>query len=339
MDPHQRRPRAREVRVQPHQRLHRKEEPHLVRHERDERPQRRRLRDDPVAPVQEDGGRPRLQEHPRQAPRQVRVPAHRQQRPHEPVVVAPEARRLPLLGVGRHHRPHPLQRLDEEAPDVRAPLPQVRHPPLEPVPVPHQRPQARRQRHEPRQEEPRVEIDEHPHRPDQEEHVPEQAERRVRRHPLDLADVAVDARDDVPERRPRVEARREPLQVAVERQPHVEQDAGRHPRVPHPARHVRPEAEDGDPDEEADDPEQEREVPAQDRVVDHRLRQVGEGEPERGAGRGEEDHGKQSPRVRSNVGEGSAKVRVPDHPDLTGSGAGISPDRAPRRRSSCPRPA
>ena len=46
-----------------------------------------------------------------------------------------------------------------------------------------------------------------------------------------------------PSRRARVEARRQPLQVPVQRQPHVEQDLRRHARVAQPADDVQREAD------------------------------------------------------------------------------------------------
>ena len=56
---------------------------------------------------------------------------------------------------------------------------------------------ARRDRH---QEQPHVEPGQHHDRAAQEQHVADPGQRRLRRDPLDLADVVVDARHDVAER-------------------------------------------------------------------------------------------------------------------------------------------
>ena len=80
--------------------------------------------------------------------------------------------------------------------------------------------------------------------PDEEQHVADPRERGLRRDPLDLADVAVDAREDVAQPRAGVEARRQPLQMAIHLQAHVEQDVRGHARVAQAADDVQHEAGD-----------------------------------------------------------------------------------------------
>ena len=201
----------------------------------------------------------------------------------ERVVAPPEPRRLPLGRVRRRHQPHPGQRLDEEGADARAALPHDPHPHLQPPPVVHDRPDRRRQQRRGREEEPPVEPQEHPDRPDQECHVPDPRQRRVREHPLDLADVVVDPRHDLAERGPREESRRQTVQVPVQRHAHVEKDLGRDLRVAHPADEVEHKAGQRDRREETDDPHQGVRVLPQQRVINEGAGEEGDVERERGA--------------------------------------------------------
>ena len=165
----------------------------------------------------------------------------------EAVVAAAEPGHLALLRVRRHHQPHGLQRLDQEAADVGAAL--AHHARLAPRAARGSSISAQIaggaviDRH---QEQPQVEPGEHADGADEEQHVADPRQRGLRGDALDLADVVVDARHDVAEPRARVEPRRQALQMAVHLEPHVEQDVRRHARVAQPADHVEHEAGDRD---------------------------------------------------------------------------------------------
>ena len=72
--------------------------------------------------------------------------------------------------------------------------------------------------------------------------LPEPRQRDLRGDALDLADVGVDARRDLPDRHLGEETRRQPLQLAEYAEPHLEQDFGRRPRVHETAHDVEREA-------------------------------------------------------------------------------------------------
>ena len=61
---------------------------------------------------------------------------------------------------------------------------------------------------------------------DEEHHVAENAEQCIGGNPLDLTNVAVEARHEIAQTETGVEARREPLQVAEKRQPHIKEHGG-----------------------------------------------------------------------------------------------------------------
>ena len=308
--PSQRHPHRRQARVQPHQRLHRGEQPKLIGHERHEGAQGQGAVDDPLAAVQEHQGGAARQHQPREPARQVGGPLHGHQGVDEPAVPAPEALHLALLRVGGDDEPDPLQGLDEEAADVGAPLAQHRDPLLEPPAVVHEGPDAHGKGGGAEQQQPQVEVRQHDDRPDQEQHVPHPREHDLGRHPLDLADVVVQPRHDVAEPGPRVEPRREPLQVAVEGQAHVEEDVRRDPRVAQPAPHVEPEPGRGDRDEDEHDEAQGPGVASEDRPVDQRPGQQRDDEREAGGDEAEHHHQGQLPPVGPEIGQGAAKVRI-----------------------------
>ena len=224
-------------------------------------------------------------------------------------VQAAKARALAALRVRRHDQRHRLQRLDQKAADVGAALAQLGDAAFEPPAIEHQRQQAERHRRQRNQRQPPVEPDHHHQAAGEEQHVADPRQRRFRRDALDLADVVVEARDDVAEPRARVEARRQPLQVFVERQPHVEQDLRRHARVAKPADDVEHEAEQAERDEPADDAAQGAEVAADERGVDQVLRQVGNRQRRRGADQADQQHEHQAPPIRNEIGERAAVHR------------------------------
>src|SRR5262249_7855151 len=171
-------------------------------------------------------------------------------------------------------------------------------------------------------------------------------------HALDLAHVVVEARHDVAERRPRVEARREPLQVAVDVEPHREEDVGRGPGVEKSARDVENEAGGGEAEERADDADGRGAVAAEERAVHEVAGQERNEERERGAREAQEEDGGEAGPVGSNVGGGPAQQRD-GHAPLTapwGTRRAATPRgrrsasaagggwRPRRRRSCCPPP-
>ena len=167
-----------------------------------------------------------------QAARQIGQPLHRHQRAHERGVALAEPRDLALLRV-RRRRPAASPAAFRSGScrcrrcAAAAPRPRLRAA-RDSAPAPTGRAaQSRRVTRNSRTSSHASIAD----RADEEQHVADPGERGLRGDALDLADVVVDARHDVAEPRARVEARRQPLQVAVHLQPHVEQDVGRHARV------------------------------------------------------------------------------------------------------------
>jgi hypothetical protein len=61
----------------------------------------------------------------------------------------------------------------------------------------------------------------------EEEHIPDQGEDGFGHDALNLGDVVVHAREDLSGGDTGIEARRQPLQVSVQRQPHIEEHVGR----------------------------------------------------------------------------------------------------------------
>ena len=240
--PAKRHARRRQVRIQAHQRLQRRQKPHLARHVGDEGAERQRSTNHLEAAVQKHRAGAGRQDQPGKPSCEVGEELHRHQRADELAVLVAEVRDLALLRVRRHDQPHALQRLDEEAADVGAALAQHRHVSLETALIAHERPDPERCGGRADEEQSSVEPDQHRDRADEEQHVAEPGERRFGRDPLDLADVVVDSRHDVAEPRAGVEARRQLMEVAVHRQPHVEEDVGRDARVAKAAEHVQAEA-------------------------------------------------------------------------------------------------
>ena len=104
--------------------------------------------------------------------------------------------------------------------------------------------------------------------------------------------------DDVAKPGARVEARRQPLQVRVERQAHVEQDLRRHARVAQAARHVEDEAEHAERGEPVDDAPQRVEIAADQRVIDEVFREIRNDQRRRRADQADREDEDQPPPVR-----------------------------------------
>ena len=306
----QRHAHRREARVQPHQRLHGPEQPQLIGHERHERAQRQRPVDDPLAAVEKHQRGAARQHQPGQAARQIGRPLHRHQGVDEPVVPAAKTPHLAFLRVGGDDQPDPLQGLDEEAADVRAPLAQHRDPRLEAAPVVHESPDADGERRGAEQQQPEVQVGQHDDRPDEEQHVPHPRQHHLGRHALNLADIVVQPRHDVAEPGPRMEPRRQLLQMAVEGQTHVEEDVGRHPGVAQPAPDVQAEPGRGNRDEQQHHQAQGAGVTGENRAVDQRAGQQRHQEREGGGDEAEHHHQEQLPPVGPQIGQRAPKVRV-----------------------------
>ncbi len=266
--------------------------------------------DHPRPAVEEHHRRAPRQQQPRQPARQVPQPRHPEERVNKRVITPLEPPRLPVAGIGRRHQPHAPQRLDQERPDVGAPLPHHAHANFQPTPVAHQRPDGGREESCRRQEQLPVEPQQHTDRAQQKRHVAQPRQHRVREHPLDFAHVVVQARHDVAQRRPREETGRQPLQVTVHDQAHVEEDLGRHLRVAQPADDVQHEAGNRYGREQNDDPDEGVEVPPQQRVVDEVAGEKRDVQGERRPGQIEAQDERQPALVRDDVGESPAEFRV-----------------------------
>ena len=196
---------------------------------------------------------------------------------------------------------------------------------FEPPPVVHERPEADRHQRQRDQRQPPVEPHHHHEAAGQEQHVADPGQRRFGGDTLNLADVAVDARDDVAEPRARIEPRRQPLQVLVERQPHVEQDVRRHARVAQAADDVQHEAEHAERRKPQDDAAQRREVAADRAPWSIRsFVRYGHRERRRRADEADGEDERQPAPVRRQIGEGPTELRVahPAHCAGLGSGRG-----------------
>ena len=238
---------------------------------------------------------------------QIRPPLHRHQGVDERGVVAAEPVGLASLRVRCHHKPHRLQRFDEEGPDAGArfadrldALRELRsHAP--------QRPDAGRHRRDADEREPRVEPEHRADAAGEEQHVARPREQRFGRDALNLADVVVHAREDVAERRARVEPRRQLLQMTVEREPHVEQDVRRHARVAETGERRQREAGDRGQREQADDAVQRAQIAPDERAVHERLRQIRQHQRQRRADEAERCDQRQTPPVGHDIRQGAAE--------------------------------
>ena len=216
---------------------------------------------------------------------------------------------FPRLRVRRDDEPHRLQRLDQEAADVRARLADVAHPFRDLRAEPRQRPDAEWHQRHADERQPGVEPEHGCEAASEEQDVAGPREERFSGDALDLADIVVDAREHVAERRPRVEPRRQPLQMAVERQPHVEEHGGRDSRVPQARHRSQREARDRRGGEPADDLVERPRVAPDERPIDQNFREVGERQRNHGADQAQAGNDGEAGAVRSEIAD-----RAPELP-------------------------
>ena len=323
---------GRQVRVHPHQRLQRRQETHLVRRERDEGPDGDVATDDAIAAVDEHQAGSAGEEQAGQSTRQVGQPLHRHQRSDERGVAFAKAGDFALLSVRRDDQLHRLQRFDQEAADVRAPLAQGRDLGFQLPAIAGEEPQAQRRGGDRHQEQPHVQPREHHGRAAQEQHVAHPREGGLRGDALDFADVVVDPRHDVADARTGVETGGQPLQVAVHLQPHVEQDVGGHAGVAQAADHVHHEAGGGEQGEQHADANQRPEIAADQGVVEKVPRQERQIQGQRGAERAEQQHQHEAPPVRDDEGERPAQVAIDHFGGRTNRSVVMSPSSVMVRR-------
>ena len=264
--------RGREARIQAHHPLDGSEQPHLVRDERDERAHRDRAVDHAIPADEEYRGTAERQQEAGHTAREIGKPPHSHQRSHEAVVVRAKSRDLSLLCVERDDELHALQRLYQERAYARGAISHVGHGALEPVSVSHQGPERHRQQGEAHDEQDGIERQQYDDSAHEVHDISDPCQREFRHHALDLTDVGIDAARDLAKRRTRVEAGREPLQVPKERQSHVKQDVGGHPRVPQAADDVERETRQCQSEKRRDNPEQCLGVVAEEGVIDQRPR-------------------------------------------------------------------
>ena len=160
------------------------------------------------------------------------------------------------------------------------------------------------------QEEPQVEPDEDRGRADEKQHVSDPGQGGLGGDPLDLTDVIVDARHDVAKSRACVKAGREPLQVTVERQPHVEEDLGRDSRIQKTAGDVEDEPRERDARKEQHEPPERRGVAAQQGHVDQIAREEWHEERKRGTQQAQAKDETQPAPVGGDICEGAPKGEV-----------------------------
>ena len=116
-----------------------------------------------------------------------------------------EPRDFALLCIERHDQLHPLQRLNQKRADAGTPVAHVGDRTFEPATITHQRPERHRQQHKTHGKQHRIEVEQNRDGSHEEQHVPDPRQRHLGHHPLNLADVAVDARRDLPQWRARIE--------------------------------------------------------------------------------------------------------------------------------------
>ena len=122
-----------EARVEAHQRLRRREHAHLIGEKRAHRAERQRAVDDAEAAVEERDRRADRQHRAGQAAGEIGDALHAHQRLDEGAVEAAKPILLALLRVRRDDERRRLQRLDQEAADVGAALPQIGDAAFEPA--------------------------------------------------------------------------------------------------------------------------------------------------------------------------------------------------------------
>ena len=195
-----------------------------------------------------------------------------------------------------------MQGLDEEAADVRAGLAEGLDLGFEAGAVGAQQEEAEGQQRHAEQEQLPIEPQEQGDGAGEREHVAEPGQGCFGGDALDLADVVVDAADDFAQAGAGIEARRELLQVAVEGQPHVEEDLGGDAGVAQAADQVQQERDGGEDGEGDADLHEGVPVAAEEGLIDERLGEIGLVEGEAGAGGADDENEDEAPPVRDDVG-------------------------------------
>ena len=237
----------------------------------------------------------------------MRPQLHRHQRVDASRVLPAKAFDFPLLRVGRDDQPNRLERLDQERADAGTRFSNGLHAPCEAGPYACQRPYAHRNQRDADEGEPWVEPEHRRDAAGKEQEVAAPCEQRLRGDTLDLADVVVDPREDVAERRPRVEPRRQPLQVAVQREPHVEQDLGRDARVAEAGERGQREARNRGQREQTDGAVERAEIAADERPVDQRLREIRQHERQPGTDDAQRCDERQPPPIWKDIRQRAAE--------------------------------
>ena len=229
--------------VQSHEPLYGTKQSHLIRHERYQRAHGDGSANHAPTANEEHGRGAERQQQPGQTAGEVRELAHGHQRTHEAVVASAKSHHFAFLRVHSHHQFHSQQRIDQKRADPRALLAQYGDRGFQLAAIGHQRPQCHRQQREAGREQQRIKHQQNHHGTNEKQHAAHPGQCNIGGNPLNLTDVVVEPRYNLAQRHVRVKTRRQRLQVSEERQPHVEQNVGRHFGVAQPAEHIDGEAD------------------------------------------------------------------------------------------------
>ncbi len=185
-----------------------------------------------------------------------------------------------FAGLQRDHHPHAEDGVDEQAAEIGAALAHLAGEAGQPLLEVGEGEEAGGDQHDADQEQPPVEPQHHRHAADEEQHVAEHREQGIRGSPLHVADVVVQAGHEVPQPEAGVEAWRQGLQVAEQRDADVVQHGRRQRDVAIAGEDVEHIAGNGRGDHQARNLDQRGHVPAQQRLVDQELGYVGLGQAE-----------------------------------------------------------
>ncbi len=215
-----------EAGAQTHQCLDRRQQTRMIRHERHQRADGHAIVDDEMAAVQEHHGGRGGQKGAGQRTGQERRHLRAQHGAHEGVAAAPEPLHLVTLGPQRGHHAHAENRVDEMTADVGAAFAHFLRQTGQAALIVKEGDDARRHEHRSHQKQPPFHPQHHGDAARKKKHVAQHRQQRIGGHALGFTHVGIEARHQIAEPKPGIEAGRKPLQVAEQRDAHVEQHGG-----------------------------------------------------------------------------------------------------------------
>ena len=208
------------------------------------------------------------------APDKKRRQLHAHQRIQEALVAGAKPLHFARFGPRRHNQADAQQCFQQKASDIGAALANRAHARGQTMLIVLQRPDAGRNRRHAHQKQPRTQRDHDGGAANQKHDVREHAQQAVRRDPLHLGDIIINARDHIAQFGARPETRRKRLQMPVQRQAHVKKHRGRDADVLIARQDVQHESQDRDAEHQPADDQQHAQIVLQQRVVDEKFRDV-----------------------------------------------------------------